>query len=45
MCPATSDWWVMLSRRRVQKVDVADLRDWVKERLPDYMVPVAWVEM
>jgi amino acid adenylation domain-containing protein len=28
-----------------QKVNAAELRDWVKERLPEYMVPVAWVEM
>ena len=28
-----------------QKVNAAELRNWVKERLPEYMVPVAWVEM
>ena len=28
-----------------QKVNAAELRDWVKERLPEYMVPVAWAEM
>jgi len=27
------------------KMDAAELRAWVKERLPEYMVPVAWVEM
>ncbi len=27
------------------RIDVADLRSWVKERLPEYMVPVAWAEM
>ena len=25
--------------------DFAALRNWVKEQLPEYMVPVAWVEM
>ncbi|HEY0796099.1 MAG TPA: amino acid adenylation domain-containing protein [Acidisarcina sp.] len=25
--------------------DASELRRWVKERLPDYMVPVAWVQM
>jgi amino acid adenylation domain-containing protein len=28
-----------------QRIDVSDLRTWVKERLPEYMVPVAFVEM
>ena len=28
-----------------RKVNAAELRNWVKERLPEYMVPVAWVEM
>ena len=28
-----------------QKMNSADLRAWVKDRLPEYMVPVAWVEM
>jgi len=27
------------------RVDAAELRSWAKERLPEYMVPVAWVEM
>ena len=27
------------------RLDFAELRNWVKERLPEYMVPVAWVEM
>ena len=28
-----------------QKVNAAELRNWAKDRLPEYMVPVAWVEM
>ena len=28
-----------------QRVDVSDLRGWVRDRLPEYMVPVAFVEM
>jgi amino acid adenylation domain-containing protein len=27
------------------RIDPSELRQWVKDRLPDYMVPVAWVEM
>jgi acyl carrier protein len=26
-------------------IEPADLRNWVKDRLPDYMLPVAWVQM
>ncbi len=27
------------------KIDTGELRHWVKERLPEYMVPVGWVEL
>jgi amino acid adenylation domain-containing protein/FkbH-like protein len=28
-----------------QSIDAANLRNWVRDQLPDYMVPVAWVGM
>jgi non-ribosomal peptide synthetase component F/acyl carrier protein len=31
--------------RPEQSVGAGELRSWAKERLPEYMVPIAWVEM
>lgn len=31
--------------RPERRVDAAELRSWAQERLPEYMVPVAWVAM